>query len=153
LLSTPEPSAIELPPSPVIQDLVPTTTEITLPDTPVEPPVAGISPQVVSAPISQALELLDQPVEPANSHLALEDASSIPLEAPFNPYDFERNHWAEPSNEPELVHRFENLLVEQEPNQWNTERTRAKPYSSATPSPASYPSRFTEIDAVMSAKK
>jgi hypothetical protein len=163
-LSTPEPSAIELLPSPVIQDLVPTTTEITLPDAPIELPIAGNFPQVVSAPIShelelphqplavepstvsRELELTDQPVEPVNSDLALEDAPPInsshrlPLEVPLDLYDFERNHWPEPSNEPELVHRFENLLVEEEPNQWNTERTRTKPYSSATSSPTSHPS-------------
>jgi hypothetical protein len=84
-LSTPEPSAIELPPSPVAQDLVPTTTEITLPDAPVEPPIAGISPQLVSAMISRVLELPDQPVEPVNSDLALEDAP--PINSPLNRYD------------------------------------------------------------------
>jgi hypothetical protein len=40
----------------------------------------------------------------------------------------------------ELVQRFGNLFVEEEPNQWNTGHTGAKPYSSATSSPESYPS-------------
>jgi hypothetical protein len=125
--------------------------------------VAGNFPQVVSAPISQELELpdqplpvepatvsrelelTDQPVEPLNSDLALGDAPPInsprrlPFIDPFDPYDFERNHWAE-SSPNELVQRFGNLLVEEELNQWNTECTGAKPYSSATSSPESYPS-------------
>jgi uncharacterized membrane protein len=74
------------------------------------------------------------------------------LEAPFDPYDFERNQWAD-SSEPELVRKLSNLLVEEKPNQWNTERTEARPYPSSTSSLASYPSGFSEIDAVMSAEK
>jgi hypothetical protein len=157
-LPTPEPQAIQLPPSPAAH-----TTEITLPDAPA--PIE--TPQLIAAPISQELELPDQPTEPSNPDLVLGDAppaSPISREldlgdAPphatrqvsFNLSDIEQNHWAEPHEQvPTLVKKFEDLLVRNtSPNQWNTEHPRS--YPSSTSSLASYPSVFTNRNAAMSA--
>jgi hypothetical protein len=159
-LPTPQPQAIQLPPSPAAQ-----TAEITLPDAPA--PIK--TPQIIAVPVSQELELPDQPTEPSNSDLVLGNAPPVsPVsrelelgDAPphttrqvsFNLSDIEQNYWAEPHEQfPTLVKKFEDLLVHNtSPNQWNTERSRNNPYPSSTSSRASYPSGFTNIDAAMSA--
>jgi hypothetical protein len=156
-LSTPEPQAIALPPSPIARTRTPHTTEITLPDAPA--PAVNETPQLIAPPISQELELPDQPTEPSNPDLVLGDAPPVsPIsrdltldDAPppsqttrqvsFELSDIEQNHWAEPHEHvPSLVKKFEELLVgDTSPNQWNTEHPRAESYRESTSSFASYP--------------
>jgi hypothetical protein len=160
-LSTPEPQAIALPPSPLARTLTPQTKEITLPDAPAPP--LNETPQLIAAPISQELELPDLPAEPSNPDLILGDAppvspvsrdvtlddapppSQTARQVSFELSDIEQNHWAESHEHvPSLVRKFEGLLVgNTSPNQWNTQHSKAEPDRESTSSHASYPSMAT----------